>query len=576
MNAIIYSRVSTEDQNNTRQIEELKAYAKYQKMKVLKVFEEIISGASKGADRRGFKEMLEFVDNNEIDHILIWELSRLGRSMIDVLNNIETFSERKINIFIKKEGMNTLDDRKRKSTMVTMLISILSGFAEMERDSIKQRSISGIRHNVLNGGAGTGIIKAYGYEAIEKKLYVNAGEAKIVRLMFAKYLSGLGTSAIAKYLNSKEIPTRFATVYAEKEISNKVGFRKKGMDFRWVDGTVYSILKNSIYKGERKHKGEVFMVEPIVDTQTFERVQVRLRENFNKNSSKVIYQNPLKAILKCGHPECEKRAYSYFMHKRANNRDNAYKCISRRYNHPCGNPSINIDKLQKALFWICQPLIVNDALEQKTKRTNALDENIENKNIEIQNTQKLLLALNSKLNSLIKMNLDGQIDSKRFTTMNTEFIAKIASANSRLVLLAEDLERLKRLSKSKPVTTYSYDIFNEYIKDAVEYVKVHSVSNLKPFESILMVKNDVVVILEVRSLLAFSNNHPATTFFALTRYSDVLTLLQFKSETKDPVEQVRTGQYSIDATLPLHSINYDTPFKVKHDFIKKRIKPSLV
>jgi DNA invertase Pin-like site-specific DNA recombinase len=535
MNAIIYSRVSTDDQDNARQIAELKSYAQYKKFKVLKVFEEKITGASKGSQRVVFKQLLEYLETNEIDSILVWELSRLGRSMLDVLNNIEAFSEKRINVFIKKEGMNTLDEKKRKSTMTTLLISILSGFAEMERDTIRQRSISGLRYNASTGGAGTGVIKPYGYEAIQKKLYVNAEEAKVVRMMFSKYLSGLGTGAIAKYLNAEGVPTRFAKLFAEKEISNKVGFQKKGNDFKWVDGTVYSILTNSIYKGDRKHKGEVFKIEPIVDPQTFERVQARLRENYNKNSSKVKYFNPLKDIIKCGHPECENRGYSYYMHKRPDNKDNAYKCISKRYNNFCGNPSIGIDKLLKGLFWICQPLIVNDALTQKSKNQNSLIEAIENKNIEIQGIQKDLLSLNTKLNSLIRMNLDGQIDAKRFTQMNSEFLSKITNSNERLVILSEDLDRLKKVSEAKPVSSYSLEIFNQNIKGAVDYIKVHSVTNPAAFSDHLRIKNDVAVILEVKSLLAFNDGRPAATYFALSRYSDNLMYLEFQSPTKDPI-----------------------------------------
>lgn len=109
MKAVIYSRVSTVEQDNERQIQELKEYASYKKMKVLKIFEEKVSGATKGADRLEFKAMLSFIDKNNIDTILVWELSRLGRRMVDVMNTIESFSDRGVNIYIKKENINTLD-----------------------------------------------------------------------------------------------------------------------------------------------------------------------------------------------------------------------------------------------------------------------------------------------------------------------------------------------------------------------------------------------------------------------------------------------------------------------------------
>src|SRR5687767_2951828 len=113
MNCIIYSRVSTFDQDNASAISDLKAYAKYRKYKVLKVFEEKITGASKASERNEFKKLLHYVESEKIDTILVWELSRLGRSMMDVLNTIEDLSKKGINVYIKKENLNTLEGGKR-------------------------------------------------------------------------------------------------------------------------------------------------------------------------------------------------------------------------------------------------------------------------------------------------------------------------------------------------------------------------------------------------------------------------------------------------------------------------------
>ncbi|PZR39867.1 MAG: hypothetical protein DI538_05880 [Azospira oryzae] len=235
--AIIYSRVSTQDQDNQRQISELKEYAKFKNLKLLAVFEEKISGAVRGFNRVEFKKLLEFVDTNKPDNILVWELSRIGRSNRDIVNNIEDFIEKGVNIYMKKEGLNTLSETGQKDPTTGMLISVLGGLAEMERQTIKARSISGIRHNVSNGGAGTGVIKAYGYQSVNKMLVIDEEEAKVVKVIFEKYLTGMGCKQIASYLNSKEIKTKYNNLFeANKELKSKYGYKKKASDFVWKDG----------------------------------------------------------------------------------------------------------------------------------------------------------------------------------------------------------------------------------------------------------------------------------------------------------------------------------------------------
>ena len=106
--------------------------------------------------------------------------------MSDVINTVEYFNERKINIYAKKENLNTLDEKGERDIMTTLLIGILSSFAEVERDTFKKRPRSGIRANVLRGGSGTGVIKAFGYKKVGKMLVVDADEAEIIKVIFER------------------------------------------------------------------------------------------------------------------------------------------------------------------------------------------------------------------------------------------------------------------------------------------------------------------------------------------------------------------------------------------------------
>lgn len=101
MKTIIYSRVSTQGQDFNRQIDELRAYTISQSWTVDAIFAEKISGAKKNDERLELSRMMDYIDAHQVDKVLIWELSRLGRNTIEVLKTIELLNEAKVSLFIK-------------------------------------------------------------------------------------------------------------------------------------------------------------------------------------------------------------------------------------------------------------------------------------------------------------------------------------------------------------------------------------------------------------------------------------------------------------------------------------------
>ena len=81
MKAVIYARVSSTDESQSyeRQISDLKKWANYKNLEIVEEFAEKISGFKKGLDeRKEFNNMLKYIDDNHIKHIMISELSRLS------------------------------------------------------------------------------------------------------------------------------------------------------------------------------------------------------------------------------------------------------------------------------------------------------------------------------------------------------------------------------------------------------------------------------------------------------------------------------------------------------------------
>ena len=152
MRTVIYSRVSTQGQDFNRQIDELRAYAISQSWTVDAIFAEKISGAKKNDERLELSRMMDFIDAHQVDKVLIWELSRLGRNTIEVLKTIELLNEAKVSLFIKNYSIETLDADGKPNIMAQFLVTILAEVARMERSTIKERMDSGYKQFRSLGG----------------------------------------------------------------------------------------------------------------------------------------------------------------------------------------------------------------------------------------------------------------------------------------------------------------------------------------------------------------------------------------------------------------------------------------
>lgn len=150
--AIIYARVSTQGQDYERQLAELRQYADLMEYDVVKTFSEKISGAKKIAEREAMSELMRYVEDNQIDKVLIYECSRLSRRAVDFLSIIETLSEKKISLYIHQNGLETLQPDGSVNPIATLVLGILAQFNSMERNLIRSRMESGYNNFRNNGG----------------------------------------------------------------------------------------------------------------------------------------------------------------------------------------------------------------------------------------------------------------------------------------------------------------------------------------------------------------------------------------------------------------------------------------
>jgi DNA invertase Pin-like site-specific DNA recombinase len=153
--AVIYSRVSSEGnrQDTERQTNELIDYAKKMGYELVGVYEEKVSGFKKNEDRPVFSKMLEDIEKGGTEKLLIWELSRIGRNVIQSLQNIQLLTDKKVSIYIKNFNLETLNDDKTPNSLSMFMVQILFSVANMESQLTLSRLQSGYRSLVASKGS---------------------------------------------------------------------------------------------------------------------------------------------------------------------------------------------------------------------------------------------------------------------------------------------------------------------------------------------------------------------------------------------------------------------------------------
>lgn len=162
MNVIIYARVSSKNQQTDRQVMELREHAERHGYNVVGIYEEVISGAKKNDEREALTSMINYIQSSDvkISKVLVWELSRIGRDVGEVIQTISTLNRLKISLYIKNYNIETLDERGEVNPLSELLLNILNSISQMERTMISSRLRSGLEKYRKAGGK-TGRKKGY-------------------------------------------------------------------------------------------------------------------------------------------------------------------------------------------------------------------------------------------------------------------------------------------------------------------------------------------------------------------------------------------------------------------------------
>jgi len=278
-----YCRVSTdtEEQASSFQLQ-VEHYTQYiQKnpaWEFVKVYsDEGISGTSVN-HREGFKEMIEDCKTGKIDLVITKSISRFARNVTDCLQYLRMLREKDppVGVFFEAENMNSLDSAM--DLLITVMSAIAQGESQQKSESIKWA----FRNRAKQGISTIPTWQLYGYEKdSDGEMFIVEDEAKVVRLIYKRFLDGYTFGAIAQMLNDAGIET-------------------KPEGNRWTPGRIEGILRNEKYGGKvllqktytvsflshksKKNTGQLpkYLLEdhhePIIAKASFDLVQTQIRE----------------------------------------------------------------------------------------------------------------------------------------------------------------------------------------------------------------------------------------------------------------------------------------------------------
>ena len=221
MKILGYIRVSTKlqsEKGNSLKLQKskIKDYCKLNDFNLIEIYEDRgISGMS--IDKRdGYKEMVNYLTNNDIDGIVVWSLSRLGRKMKDVVEFMDILKKNNINFFSIKENLSNNDK------VGSLIMNILGSINEFEVEVIRER-IKDVKRNKKQNGEVYGKLQ-YGWDNINGKLIKNDFEFRVIKRIKNLRSRGYSWRKISNRLNKDNISSKDGGI--------------------WYDGSLYNMMRH--------------------------------------------------------------------------------------------------------------------------------------------------------------------------------------------------------------------------------------------------------------------------------------------------------------------------------------------
>ncbi len=207
MKAVGYIRVSTEQQvqegvSLESQKAKIEAYCSLKEMNLIEIIED--AGVSaKNLKREGMKRILDICKKKKCDAVIVLKLDRMFRSTIDALQTTKLFSKHGVAFHSIQETIDT------DSAMGKFFFSLLSSIAELERNTISDRTKQALEYKRLNGEKTGGYVPfGFDLDSCGISLIPNKVEQKTITFMQDLKEQGLSLRGICSQLEQNHIKTK--------------------------------------------------------------------------------------------------------------------------------------------------------------------------------------------------------------------------------------------------------------------------------------------------------------------------------------------------------------------------------
>lgn len=417
----LYPRVSGHEQEDNysipEQIDRMKKYCEARDWMVHKIYTDSAYSGS-NMERPGLQDMIKDCENGKLDMILVYKLDRLSRSQKDTLFLIEdVFEKNGVGFTSMTENFDTSTPHGK------FIIGILSVFAQLEREKIKERTMIGKDSRAKEGKWHGGRWVPIGYDYIDGFLYPNQYEAVQVKEVSDMFLKGTPVRTIERIMAKK-------------------GYRHKHGE--WEAKTIRRVLSNPVNVGMIKNRDRWYkgLHEPILDQRTFDAIQELMNERKEEYGSARPHQSLLGGILYC--KNCGGRyarqsyngVYYYVCYSRS-------KKMKKMIKDPnCRNQNYRMEELEKAILEEIEKLAIDpDRVEQVRENRPVTD------------VSEKIKSINSEI-AKIDTQISKLMDLYALGTIDLDVISdKVASLNETKTALTKELDSMNVPDKDAGLTS---------------------------------------------------------------------------------------------------------------------------
>ena len=340
MNAVIYARFSSHSQTEQSiegQLHDCYAYAKRYDINIVgEYIDRAISGTTD--DRPDFQRMIADAAKKQFERIIVWKLDRFARNRYDSALYKHKLKQYGVRVISAMENVGEGDES-------ILLEALLEASAEYYSLDLKKKIKRGQRESIAKGRWCVGAVP-YGYKLVDGKMVPDAIKAPIIKYVFAEYAKGTPMRDIIKELDRRDV--------------------RSARGGKLTHTTFSRALVNPTYIGKPKFNGQVVegVAEPLIDVETFEKVQRVVRANAlapAANKAKVNYM--LQGKLFCGN--CGSHMIGESGRGRHGSMYYYYTCAARKKRHACIKKNEKKDFIEwyvveRTIRYVLDPARVNE------------------------------------------------------------------------------------------------------------------------------------------------------------------------------------------------------------------------